>query len=48
MFREAFRKSMNSIPDNYDIVVNAKKEAVKIKLEEATEMFLSLKKRIEQ
>jgi ribonuclease P protein component len=46
ILKESFRRVKNSFSDNFDIVVNAKKEAVKLNYDEAKEIFASLSERI--
>jgi ribonuclease P protein component len=48
LVREAFRRSRNKLPGNYDVVVNAKKDAGKMSLGCALETFAGLAEKVKQ
>jgi ribonuclease P protein component len=48
VIREAFRKSKNNMPGSCDIVVNAKKDANRMRLCDALETFAGLAERVKQ
>ncbi len=48
ILKESFRKVKNTFPDTFDIVINAKKDAIKLNYVEAKKIFDSLSERTKE